>query len=71
MDVYPDRRVTFPEVFAKAGYATASIGKRHTPNHPTWQYNDSLVNLPEHSGYYGLNERYDEDAYHVIKRPGC
>lgn len=68
--IYPAGTVTFPEVFAAAGYATASFGKWHTPQHPTWQVNRSLVNLEQYSGYYALNERYDEDAHHVIKRPG-
>ena len=69
-DIYPAGTITFPEVFAEAGYATASIGKWHTPNHPTWQHNDPLINLDQYSGYYALNERYDEDKYRVIKRPG-
>jgi len=68
--VYPVGTRTFPEVLAQAGYATASIGKWHTPNHPTWQHNDSLVNLEEYSGYYALNEEYDEQRFHVLKRPG-
>jgi hypothetical protein len=29
-----------------------------------------LINLDQYSGYYALNERYDEDEYRVIKRPG-
>lgn len=69
-NVYPPGTLTFPEVFANAGYATASFGKWHVPQHPTWQVNKSLVNLDEFSGYYALNEAYDEDALHVIKRPG-
>lgn len=68
--IYPAGTITFPELFAAAGYATASIGKWHTPNHPTWQHNDPLINLDEYSGYYALNERYDEAAHRVIKRPG-
>ena len=69
-NVYPPGTITFPEVFANAGYATASFGKWHVPVHPTWQVNKSLVNLDQFSGYYALNEAYDEDAHHVIKRPG-
>jgi arylsulfatase A-like enzyme len=68
--VLPAGTVTFPEIFAGAGYATASFGKWHTPPHETWQENRSLVNLEAFSGYYGLNEAYDEARYHVIKRPG-
>jgi choline-sulfatase len=68
--ILPPGTVAFPEVFADAGYATASFGKTHTPPHETWQENRSLVNLDQVSGYYGLNEAYDEDRYHVIKRPG-
>jgi arylsulfatase A-like enzyme len=70
-NVYPEGTLTFPEIFADAGYATASFGKWHVPQHPTWQVNKSQVNLDEFSGYYALNEAYDEDAYHVIKRPGA
>ncbi len=69
-NVYPPGTITFPEVFSNAGYATASFGKWHVPVHPTWQVNKSLVNLDQFSGYYALNEAYDEDAHHVIKRPG-
>lgn len=68
--VLPAGTLTFPEVFADAGYATASFGKWHTPPHKTWQENRSLVNLESFSGYYRLNEAYDEAQHHVIKRPG-
>jgi choline-sulfatase len=69
-NVYPPGTITFPEVFEKAGYATASFGKWHVPVHRTWQVNKSLVNLDEYSGYYALNAAYDESEHHVIKRPG-
>ncbi|MGC9350306.1 MAG: sulfatase family protein, partial [Anaerolineae bacterium] len=69
--VLPAGTATFPEVFAAAGYATASFGKWHMPAHKTWQLNKPLINLDEYSGYYALNEAYDEDAHHVIKRPGA
>jgi choline-sulfatase len=69
-NVYPTGTVTFPEIFEKAGYATASFGKWHVPVHKTWGINKSLVNLDEYSGYYALNPAYDETTHHVIKRPG-
>lgn len=68
--VYPAGTETFPERFAAAGYATASFGKWHTPNHPTWQLNQGLINLEQYSGYYALNPDYDHDAHGVILRPG-
>lgn len=69
-NVYPPGTLTFPEVFEGVGYATASFGKWHVPVHRTWQVNRSLVNIDKFSGYYALNEAYDEDEFHVIKRPG-
>ncbi|MDF1514818.1 MAG: sulfatase-like hydrolase/transferase [Anaerolineae bacterium] len=69
-NVYPSGTLTFPEVFESAGYATASFGKWHVPVHKTWQVNKSLVNIDAYSGYYALNEAYDEAEHHVIKRPG-
>ena len=69
-DVLPRDLVTFPEVFAHAGYRTASIGKWHTPVHPTWQENEHIENLHEYAGFFDLNENYDEDAHEVLKRPG-
>jgi choline-sulfatase len=71
-DVFPPDTVTFPEVLEReAGYRTASIGKIHTPRHRTWQEVVPLVNDDRYSGYFGLNEAFDEQAHRVLKRPGA
>jgi choline-sulfatase len=67
---YPEGTVTFPEVLAASGYQTVSIGKIHTPTHPTWQRVSPMVNDTRYAGYFGLAPGYDEDAYRVVKRPG-
>ncbi len=68
--VFPPDTVTFPEVLAQARYATASFGKWHTPNHPTWQQSRPLINLEQYASYFALDNRYDEAQHRVIKRPG-
>jgi choline-sulfatase len=61
---------TFPELFAAAGYRTCSLGKWHTPNHPTWQKAVNFTLMPKVAGYYSLPAPYSEAEHHVIKRPG-
>jgi choline-sulfatase len=73
--IFPEGTVTFPEIFATAGYQTASIGKWHTPRHPTWQYTDPFQWVPG-SAYpdtflpkNGISGPEREKRYHVIHRP--
>jgi len=67
--VFPKGTVTFPQLFAEAGYQTASVGKIHTPKHPTWQ-----LELPGHildlkyADYHELGPGYEDGAYNVVKR---
>ncbi len=67
----PDSFITFPEVFARAGYETVNIGKSHTPPHPTWQRNsaEGIVD-PRYADYCAMGPGYDDAQYHVVKRPG-
>lgn len=60
-----------PNLFADAGYQTASIGKWHTPNHPTWETNQQFI-LHEDGpvGFYDLAEGCSEEEHRVVKRPG-
>jgi len=60
---------TFPEIFADAGYKTASIGKWHTPNHPTWQENIFWQHYGT-IGMYGLGDKSREKPNRVVKRLG-
>jgi arylsulfatase A-like enzyme len=70
-DGYLDPAIkTFPELFAGAGHRTASLGKWHTPNHPTWQQAVNFTLLPKVAGYYSLPAPYSEAEHRVIKRPG-
>lgn len=71
-EIFPEGTLTFPEVFAKAGYETINAGKIHTPTHPTWD-----VVLESNGGFDSkyatfteLGPGYSEKEYHVVKRPG-
>ncbi|MCL5270528.1 MAG: sulfatase-like hydrolase/transferase [bacterium] len=66
---YPPGTVTFPEVFRAAGYQTTSFGKRHTPRHEIWEdgATDHIL-YTQYTGYFGLNEKYRHEDYHVILR---
>ena len=67
---FPEGTVTFPEVFARAGYETVSFGKRHTPEHAVWQGGTTCGLLRDSAGFCALAEDYDEEAHHVVTRPG-
>ena len=71
-NIYPEGTTTFPEVFAQAGYETANFGKSHTPEHPTWKCNrrnDGGFDR-KYADFCNLGSGYDEEKYHVVKRPG-
>jgi len=61
---------TWVNLFAEARYRTASYGKWHTPNHPTWQENQLFHLFGHVTGYYEMTPPYDEADYDVVKRPG-
>ncbi|MCZ7645144.1 MAG: sulfatase-like hydrolase/transferase [Planctomycetota bacterium] len=69
-NVFPAGTLTFPEVFARAGYQTANFGKSHTPAHPTWQFNDRAAMDKRYASPWKLNEAYDEARHRVVHRPG-
>lgn len=57
---------------ADAGYRTVSIGKWHTPNHPTWQENHLFdIFKKEACTYYGLAGPFkdEEERLRVVHRP--
>ncbi len=60
----------FPQIFRDAGYETVSLGKWHTPHNPTWERTELMGLDRRYAGFFGLADGYDEDEYHVIKRPG-
>ncbi len=70
---------SFVNLFADAGYRTASIGKWHTPNHPTWQENEDFIlfnvsgtgkGTVEVADCFSLMAPYSESEHRVIKRKG-
>jgi len=69
--VYPDDAVMFTEVFADAGYQTVNFGKRHIAKRPTsWHRHDSRQVDSQYAGFFALADRYADEDYRVIKRPG-
>ncbi len=67
--VDPDKK-TWVNLFSEAGYRTASYGKWHTPNHPTWQENQLFHIYNKVTGYYNMTPPYKEADYDVIQCPG-
>lgn len=67
--VFPEGTVTFPEVFARAGYQTASFGKSHIPKHPTWQHIErTRLNLQyAYYNWLGPNYEFDLEKYRVLR----
>lgn len=71
-NIFPEGTITFPEVLARAGYETVSLGKWHTPIHPTWEHTeqDQLVLIRKYADYTAMGEGYPDEKYRVVKRPG-
>jgi len=70
-DILPQETVMFPEWLASAGgFQTVTLGKSHIPPRRPWQSEHLVVNDERYSGYYTLNESFNEDDFHVVKRPG-
>ena len=66
---------TFVNLFADAGYHTRSIGKWHTPNHPTWQVQEEFAlftesGAPTVANPVSLVPPYSDQEHRVIKRKG-
>lgn len=66
------KQKTWVNCMADAGYRTVSLGKWHTPNHPTWQENDLFDIFHETEDYYGLRGPFKdkEQEYRVVHRQG-
>ena len=69
-DVLPPTLKTVPNVFADAGYSTISLGKWHTPVHPTWQEVDAFIGFPDVAGPAAVMPPFTDEAQQVIKNPG-
>ena len=68
---FPDGYITFPEIFKKAGYETLNFGRFHCLSDSVFEINKQMGDaLPEYCTPFDLNEKYDEDKYNVLKRPG-
>lgn len=61
--------VTFPEIFAAAGYQTVNYGKWHTPEHPIWQESEDHRHFRQYSAIRGLGEGYDPVEFGVVQEP--
>lgn len=60
----------FPNVFAESGYRTASLGKWHTPAHPTWQEAVAFYAFLDVADACQLYRPFTDDGQRVIKNPG-
>ena len=63
---WPEGAVSFPELFARAGYATANLGKYHTPHHHTWLENWHFEWFPHEASFTGLADGFDPDEHELI-----
>jgi choline-sulfatase len=63
---WPRGMVAFPELFAEAGYVTASFGKYHTPHHTTWLENWHFVFFADEATHFSLAPAFDETEHEVI-----
>lgn len=68
--VIDPREHSFVNCFAEAGYRTASIGKWHTPNHPTWQENVAFEYFGDKADYYTVYPPYSAAGQRVVNRKG-
>lgn len=67
---FPAGTVTFPEVFAAAGYVTASYGKSHTPAHSTWSDSEDIRHFEQYAGNWSLGVGYDDARYRLVRDQG-
>ena len=68
--VLPATLKTVPNVFADAGYRSISLGKWHTPTHPTWQEVDAFIGFPDVAGPAAVLPPFTDEGQRVIKNPG-
>jgi choline-sulfatase len=69
-ETFPVGCITFPEVFRQSGYETVNFGRSHAMSDDVWAKNVRTADyLPQYCNHFGLNEAYDEEAYHVLHRP--
>ncbi|MCK5805208.1 MAG: sulfatase-like hydrolase/transferase [Lentisphaeria bacterium] len=70
-EVLPPKTVTFPEILARAGYSTTTIGKTHTPRHEqTWQRDTRITIFRNDASYTDLGAAHDPEACRIVQRPG-
>ena len=71
IDDFPEGFVTFPEILRNAGYETVNFGRYNCIRQNLFERMERTGDfLPEVTNHFGLNEKYDEEEFHVIKRPG-
>ncbi|MHB1355550.1 MAG: sulfatase family protein [Anaerolineae bacterium] len=64
---WPEGVVSFPELFAQAGYVTCNLGKFHTPEHHTWLQNWHFEGFPHEAGHTYLGPGFDETEHEVLR----
>jgi choline-sulfatase len=69
-NIFPKGTVTFPEIFARAGYETVSLGKWHTPNHPTWEQAKDYELIKKYADFIEMGPGYPDEKFQVVHRPG-
>ncbi len=70
-ETFPEGYITFPRIFQKAGYETLNFGRFHCLSDDVFKKMKVTGDaLPEYCSVFDLNEKYDENEYNVIKRPG-
>jgi arylsulfatase A-like enzyme len=71
VDDFPENFFTFPEILRSAGYETVNFGRYNCIRPNLFERMERTGDfLPEVTNHFGLNEKYDEEEFHVIKRPG-
>lgn len=65
---WPEKYISFPEIFAQHGYVTANLGKVHTPPHNTWQECINFQLFDDEADHWELKGDYDEKLHEIIHR---
>jgi arylsulfatase A-like enzyme len=65
---FPPGTVTFPEVFAEHGYATASFGKHHVFQHKIWQKAGGCSACYPCMTHFELDPPHDEKEHKLLFR---
>jgi choline-sulfatase len=70
-ETFPEGYRTFPQIFQQAGYETVNYGRYHALSQDVFETNRVTKDaMPEYCSVFGLNKKYNEEEYHVVKRPG-